>query len=32
VVPDLSLVLWNTEWMNDLFVPGEEDDPAGFQA
>jgi hypothetical protein len=27
-MPDLRLVLWNTEWMNDLFVPGEEGDPA----
>jgi hypothetical protein len=30
-MPDLRLVLWNTEWMNDLFVPGEESDPAVFR-
>jgi len=31
VVPDIRLVLWNTEWMNDLFVPGGENDPAAFR-
>jgi hypothetical protein len=30
-VPDLRLVLWNTEWMNDLFIPGEENDPVAFR-
>jgi hypothetical protein len=29
-MPDLKFLLWNMEWMNDLFVSGEEDDPAEF--
>jgi endonuclease/exonuclease/phosphatase family metal-dependent hydrolase len=29
-LPDLKFLLWNMEWMNDLFVSGEEDDPAEF--
>jgi endonuclease/exonuclease/phosphatase family metal-dependent hydrolase len=28
---DTRLLLWNMEWMNDLFVSGEEDDPAQFR-
>src|ERR671914_753430 len=30
-VPDLRFLLWNMEWMNDLFVSGEENDPAEFR-
>jgi hypothetical protein len=29
-MPDLKFLLRNMEWMNDLFVSGEEDDPAEF--
>ncbi len=30
-MPDLKFLLWNMEWMNDLFVSGEEGDPAKFR-
>ena len=28
---DTRFLLWNVEWMNDLFVSGEEDEPAEFR-
>jgi hypothetical protein len=30
-VSDLRFLLWNMEWMNDLFVSGDEDDPPAFR-
>jgi len=30
-VADTRLLLWNMEWMNDLFVSGEQDDSAAFR-
>jgi endonuclease/exonuclease/phosphatase family metal-dependent hydrolase len=30
-VPDLRFLLWNMEWMNDLFASGEEDDQPAFR-
>jgi hypothetical protein len=30
-VTDLRFLLWNMEWVNDLFVSGGEDDPPAFR-
>ena len=30
-MPNVELLLWNMEWMNDLFVSGGEGDPAEFR-
>ena len=32
MVPDIRFMLWNMEWMNDLFVSGEEGDPPVFRS